>query len=166
MLLLLRHSTQASILGVGGVATPRFCAGAVVVGSQRVVAVVDGAAKHYNSLSCTLYRKYVRKWWLFKRSRIICPEFSCKWQFAWIKRFLLSFRKLALKNRKFSKICLKNEIFRQFGSEICLKKLNFFTRIHEPQISNQIHAVDTACSGIHIQCSIVAGLIHHPVVHW
>jgi len=69
-----------------------------------------------------------------------------------------NFLKIALKHRNFSKICLKKSKFftnlpeknRNF-SKICLKKIDIslkfawkieilLTRIHDPQISNQIEA--------------------------
>src|SRR6218665_1218011 len=82
-----------------------------------------------------MYREYVRKWSLFKRNRIICPEVAVNGQF------------LPGKSKFVFDICLENKIF--FN---CLKKLKFignlpgtiemfFTRLHDPQISNQIDAV-------------------------
>jgi len=79
-----------------------------------------------------MYRKYVRKWWLCKRNRIICPEFwcICKSQICLDKRKLWSkwlkkkshseifaeikteiFWKFAWKNRKFWEISVQNSKF-------------------------------------------------------
>jgi len=93
-----------------------------------------------------MYRKYVRKWWLLKRNRIICPKSNCKWAIFALKIDLF---KLSERNWNFSKICLKKwkfsenlpwkiEIFWKFSwkrwiflkipwknrnfSEICLEK--------------------------------------------
>jgi len=53
------------------------------------------------------------------------------------------------KNQNFPEICLENQIFCvklpeeiAIFSEMCLEKSNFLTRIHDPQISNQIDATD------------------------
>jgi len=46
------------------------------------------AVKYYQILSC-MYRKYVRKWWLLKRNRIICLEIAVNSQrFPRISTFL------------------------------------------------------------------------------
>ena len=58
-----------------------------------------------------MHRKYVRKWWLLKRNRIIliCPEVAVNGQFLSGKsKFYL---KLPEKNRNFSEICLENQTF-------------------------------------------------------
>jgi len=72
-----------------------------------------------------IYRKYAQKWWLLKRNRIIWPEAALNGQFF-------------LENRNILRNCLKNRNF----SEICLERSKFFTRIHDPQISNQNDAAD------------------------
>src|SRR6218665_1490589 len=52
-------------------------------------------------------RKYVRKWLLLKRNRIICPEVAVNGKFfAWKIEFFI-----CLKKSKFSEICLQNSIF-------------------------------------------------------
>jgi len=83
-----------------------------------------------------VYRKYVRKWWLLKRNRIICPKVAVN------KQFLPG-------NRNFSKICLKkSKFFKNLPGKIdffknCLKKSKFLgnlpgkiesllTRINDP----------------------------------
>ena len=92
-------------------------------------------------------RKYVRKWWLFYRNRIICPEFSCKWQICldkrkfwnkWLKKVIRNF--LTEKNRNFSKICLEKVKF--FGSLLGGKIKHFLPGSTAPQISNQIDTTD------------------------
>jgi len=103
--------------GLGG-RDPRFWAG-VVVGSQ---VVVDGS---WILLYLIMYRKYVWKWWLLKRNRIICPEVAVGpilTIFAWkIKKFLNCLKKIA--------------IFRKFAWKIqnflwnCLKKSKFFGNV-------------------------------------
>ena len=72
-----------------------------------------------------LYRKYVRKWWLFKRNRTICPILS-----KWLNKFL--------ENRIILDILPGElEIFRKFT----WKNLEFFLPgSTTPQISNQIDA--------------------------
>src|SRR6218665_1800835 len=67
-------------------------------------------------------RKYVQKWWLFKRNRKMCSpqckECSCKWQ-----------------------ICHDVVLMTVKRSEICLEKSKFFhPDSRPPQISNQIGA--------------------------
>src|SRR6218665_701700 len=53
------------------------------------------------------YRKYVRKWLLLKRNRIICSEVAVNGQiFAWKIEFFN-----CLKKSKFPKICRQNSIF-------------------------------------------------------
>jgi len=69
-----------------------------------------------------MYRKYVRKWWLLKRNRRICPEVA------------VSVLLLPGKSNSF-KIAWKIQILWKFAW-----KIDFFTRIHDPQISNQIDA--------------------------
>ena len=76
----------------GEVATPRFWS----EGHGRVAEVMD-RSKNINNL--VMYRKYVRKWWLLKRNRIICPEIVVNNQWN------------CLKNRFFSEICLENRSF-------------------------------------------------------
>ena len=51
-----------------------------------------------------MYRKYVRKCWLLKRNRIICPEVAVNEQFLLGKSNLF---KIAWKNRNFLWNCLK-----------------------------------------------------------
>src|SRR6218665_330345 len=54
-----------------------------------------------------MYRKYVRKWLLLKKNRIIWPEVAVNGHFfAWKINFLN-----CLKKSKFSEICLQNSIF-------------------------------------------------------
>ena len=75
----LRHRRPgASILGLR-VATPRFLAGEV--GGRR--GSLTGGKILLYLIMYTLYRKYmyVRKWWLLKRNRIICPEIAVNDQF-------------------------------------------------------------------------------------
>ena len=90
-----------------------------------------------------MYRKYVRKWWLLKRNRIICPEIALNSQFLPGKSKL--FVKLPKKIEIFRKFTLKNRIFffklpekieicpenRVFVCEIDWKNRNFLTRIHD-----------------------------------
>ena len=71
-----------------------------------------------------MYWKYVRKRWLLERNRIILHRSSCKWPiFAWKIEFLV---KLLEKLKFFENLPAKVEIF--------------YTRINDPQISNQIDA--------------------------
>ena len=115
-----------------------------------------------------MYRKYVRKWWPFKRNSIICPEFCCKWQilsgltdileyvtkkghseiFAWKKsKFFVSLPgkneilwKFAWKYRNFT---WKNRNF----SEICLEKSNFF---HPNPRPPYFKPVWRRCAAVHL----------------
>ena len=88
--------------------------------------------------------KYVRKWWLLKRNRIICPEVAVNGQFCldkrkfWNEWLKIIIGKVCLKNQNFLWNCLKNQNF----SEISPEKSNFFTRIHDPHISNQVDATE------------------------
>src|SRR6218665_2192492 len=82
---------QPSILGGWGVATSQI----LDWGSLGSQGVVDG------SRNITIYRKYVRKWWLFKRNRIICPEVAVNGQFCLDQRKKRSFGNLCLENRNF-----------------------------------------------------------------
>ena len=79
VLLLCHNSCVSRSIGVG-VSWPQDF-------GLEVVEVAGGrggswlVVKHYYKyMYLIMYRKYVRKWWLFKRNRIICPEFSFKWQ--------------------------------------------------------------------------------------
>ena len=69
-----------------------------------------------------MYRRYVRKWWLLKRNRIICPEAAVNGQF-----------------------CLENWNFCEIAW-----KIEFFTRVHDPQISNQIDAAGLCIIGYRV----------------
>src|SRR6218665_3726718 len=82
-----------------------------------------------------MYRKYVRKWLLLKRNRIICPEVAVNGQFFALKIEFFNclknpnFRKFACKTRySFVKLPEKIEIFRKFAC----RNGNFLTRIHDP----------------------------------
>src|SRR6218665_2399971 len=87
------------------VATPRFWAGGHREGRREVVGVVLTGREIL--LYLIMYRKYVRKWLLLKRNRIICPEVAVNGQlFAW-KIDFFSY----LKKSKFSEICLQISIF-------------------------------------------------------
>ena len=105
----------------------------------------EGRGSREIFINLFMYRKYVRKWWLLKRNRIICPEVAVNGQFfSWKINILLKlpekvdiFRKFACKNQNFCvKLPEKIKIFRKFAWEF------FFTRIHDPQISNQIDAAE------------------------
>ena len=124
--------------GVGGSGPPDFG----LRGLGRVV-------KYYYILSW--HRKYVRKWWLLKSNRTIYPGIAVNIQFLPGKsRFLGKlpwkieiFCEITWKNRNFSEICPEKSIFceiawknRKFSYKIEI----FLTRIHDPQISNQIDA--------------------------
>jgi len=80
-----------------------------------------------------MYRKYVRKEWLLKRNRIICPEVAINEQFLpgksifWLPEKIEIFRKFAWKNRNFSKMCLENRNF----LKICMEKYKFFKNLPE-----------------------------------
>jgi len=108
------HRRQS--LGVGCVATPIFWAG----DRGRVV-------KYYYNL--IMYRKYVKKWILLKRSRIICPEVAVNGQFCLDKRKKRSFGNFCLSNRN----CLVKlpEKIGIFGKS-AWKNRFFFTWIHDP----------------------------------
>ena len=78
-------------------------------------------------LCLIMYRKYVRKWWLLKRNRIICIKIAVNRQFS-------------LENSNFLWNYLKKiAIFRKFAWKIEL----FLIRIHAPQISNQYRRPST-----------------------
>jgi len=62
----LAHRRQSWGLGVSR--PPRFWAG--VMGSQGDHGVTGDHGGRETLLYLIMYRKYVRKWWLFKRSRI------------------------------------------------------------------------------------------------
>jgi len=66
-----------------------------------------------------MYRKYVRKWWLLKRNRIICPEIAVNSQFSPGKS--KSFVKLPKKSKFFG-----NLPWKVFFCEIPWKKSKFF----------------------------------------
>src|SRR6218665_1817708 len=90
-----------------------------------------------------MYREVCSKVVTLKRNRIICPEVAVNGLFLLgISIFLLpeknqNFRKFACKTRySFVKLPEKIEIFRKFA---CRNRI-FLTRIHDPQISNQIDA--------------------------
>ena len=111
-----------------------------------------------------MYRKYVRKWWLLERNRLICPEAAVNGQFLPMKSNYFS--ENAWKNLSFSEICLEKskifceiKIFRKFAWKNqffwwnCLKKTKFvrnlpgrndffLSRSMTPQISNQIGATE------------------------
>jgi len=85
-----------------------------------------------------MYRKYVRKWWLLKRNRIICQDVAVNGQFVpGNSKFCL---KLIEKSKFFGNLPGKIKIFWWN----CLKKSKFFknlpawknwiflTRIHDP----------------------------------
>ena len=89
--------------GIVGVTTPRFWAGVSWMGRETLLHLI-------------MYRKYVRKWWLFKRNRIICLEFSCKWQilYGYNNRFFqANFKKIS--NFPAKQFAWKIEIFRKFA---------------------------------------------------
>jgi len=150
----------ASILGVGGVAIPRWAEG-----------LWTGLPIHDPPAQNLLGRNYIIIWniiisHLLKRNRIICLDIAVNGQFLPGKLiFLYCLKKLkffkhlpgkieifqtfAWKNWDFSKICLEKSKFlvklpwknRNF-SEICLEKSKFcWPGSTTPQISNQI---DTA----------------------
>ena len=90
-----------------------------VVGSHRgvVVGVVDGL---WNVI---IISYHVRKWWLLKRNRIICPEVAISEHF------------LPGKSIFVLKLPEKIEIFQNFASEnriclICLEKSKFLENLH------------------------------------
>ena len=74
-----------------------------------------------------MFKKYVRKWWLLKRNIIICPEVHVAVNGQILPGKLVIFVKLPEKLTFFGNLPVKIEMF--------------LTRIHDPQISNQI---DTA----------------------
>jgi len=82
--------------------------------------VAGWVVKYYYNL--IMYRKYVRKWWLLKRNRKMCPEVAVNGQF------------LPGKSKLFLN-CLKIEIFQKFAwksrnsSKICLEKSKFFKNL-------------------------------------
>jgi len=71
-----------------------------------------------------MYRKYVRKWWLWKRNRIICLEIAVNSQFLPEKSKL--FVKFALKIELFVKLPVKIDFF-----EKCALKNHFFVKLPE-----------------------------------
>src|SRR6218665_818121 len=83
-----------------------------------------------------MYRKYVRKWRLLKRNRIICPEVAVNEQFLPGKSNFIIFTEkienLPEKIEIFLKFAWKNQTFQKFAwknrnlSQICLKKSKFF----------------------------------------
>src|SRR6218665_1423269 len=94
------------------VATPIFWAGGSCGVAGRVVGrVAGGSLGSWTGREILLYlimhRKYVRKWLLLKRNRIIWPEVAVNGHFfAWKSIFFN-----CLKKSKFSEICLQNLIF-------------------------------------------------------
>src|SRR6218665_381521 len=104
----------ASNQGVGGSRTPRFWEGGHGGVAGLVVGVVDGPGREI-LLYLIMYWKYVRKWLLLIRNRIICPEVAVNEQFfAW---------KIKLIN------CLKkSKFFKNLPGKIEI----LLTRIHEP----------------------------------
>src|SRR6218665_2677528 len=104
-----------------------------------------------------MYRKYVRKWLLLKRNRIIWPEVAVNRHFLLGKSIFLiacknqNFRKFAWKTRySFVKLPEKIEIFRKFAC----RNRNFLPGSTTPQISNQIDAV--------VAILLLISLWHHP----
>ena len=76
-----KHRRQS--WGVGGVTPPDFGPGGRR-GSQAGRGGRRRVVKHHYILSCTCVRKW-SSFSLLRRNRIICIEFSCKWQsFVWI----------------------------------------------------------------------------------
>jgi len=105
---------------------------------------VDGPGREI-LLYLIMYWKYVRKWWLLIRNRIICPEVAVNEQilpgksnlfFNYLKKSKF-FKNLPGKNRIFLWNCLKKS---KFLWNLPGKIEIFLTRIHDPQISNQIDA--------------------------
>ena len=82
------------------VATPHFGQGVVGEGSWTGREIL---------LYPIMYRKYVRKWWLLKRNRIICPEVAVNGQFVHGKS--KSFVKLLVKIESFRKFAWRIEFF-------------------------------------------------------
>ena len=87
---------------------------------------------------------------------MICPEVAVNDQVLHENK---TFYEIVWKNWNFSKFCLeklklfvklpeKGKIFQKFA----WKNRIFFTRIHDPQISNQIDAADIDCS-VGLVCS-------------
>ena len=85
-----------------------------------------------------MYRKYVRKWWLLKRNRTICPEIAVnrvKYIFAWTIQIFVKLPR----NRNLLEIYLEKSNFcvklpgknRNF-SEICLEKAKFLWNVKLP----------------------------------
>src|SRR6218665_2586473 len=70
------------------VATPIFWAGGRREGCRWVVGVVDGSGREI-LLYLIMYRKYVRKWLLLKRKRIIWPEVALNGNF-WLGKSIFS----------------------------------------------------------------------------
>ena len=66
-----------------GVATPQILGRGVVGGSQGGRRGVAGGSWTGRKilLYVMMYRKYVRKWLLLKKNRIICPEIAVNSQF-------------------------------------------------------------------------------------
>src|SRR6218665_1335578 len=90
------------------VAAPIFLAGGHVgVGGRASGGSLGSWTGREILLYLIMYRKYVRKWLLLKRNRIIWPEVAVNGHFfAWKINFFN-----CLKKSKFSEICLQNSIF-------------------------------------------------------
>ena len=117
--------------------------------------------------SCTLYRKYVRKWVLLKRNRIICPEVAVNDQFLPGKsKFLGNCQK---KLKFFKNLPVRNGIFcvkLPEKIEFCMAKWKFFDQDPRPpdfkpdwrhwnqrELSNgDPNPVQPAWSGLRISC--------------
>ena len=113
---LFRLDTQGRQTWGLGVATPRFLSrGLVGVAGESWGSLTGREIWLYLIKYSILLRKYVRKWWLLKRIRIICQEVAVNEQF--LPRKSIYF--FAWKHLNFLKIC-------QIFSKICLAKSKFF----------------------------------------
>ena len=110
------YKTEASILGVGGSRLPDFGQG--LHRDRKIL------------LYLIMYRKYVRKWWLLKINRNnFCPEVHVG--------LSVNGQLLPGKSKLFVKLPEKKS---KFVENLPGKIETFLTRIHDPQISNQIDA--------------------------
>jgi len=82
--------------------------------------VVGGSWTGREILLCLLmYRKYVRKWGLFKRNRIICPEVAVNEQFLFGKSIFFKLpekiEKFVEKSKFFQTLAGKVIVFQKFA---------------------------------------------------